>query len=303
MNTLGLSITVLTAAALLALASCGGGGGDAGTNPGNDTTAPVVTLTSPVSAAANLGASVNLDATASDDIGVSAIEFQVDGQAVGTAGSGSTHRVVLDATAYASGQHVVRVRARDAAGNTSAWASATVEFGGTRTQPAGFTRNDAWITSLSSATAMAQAPDGRWFVAQQGGALRVVKGSTLLATPFMTLNVDSTGERGLIGVALDPGFATNGYIYVYYTTAGGGTHNRISRFQAVPANADTVSAGSEMIIADLPALSATNHNGGALHFGSDGKLYVGVGDNASGGNSQDLNTPLGKVLRFNVDGH
>ncbi|HJV95254.1 MAG TPA: PQQ-dependent sugar dehydrogenase, partial [Albitalea sp.] len=77
------------------------------------------------------------------------------------------------------------------------------------------------------------------------------------------------------------------------------THNRISRFTA---NGDVVSAGSESIIADLPALSgATNHNGGALHFGDDGKLYVGVGDNADGLQAPDLNNPKGKLLRFNPD--
>jgi glucose/arabinose dehydrogenase len=117
----------------------------------------------------------------------------------------------------------------------------------------------------------------------------------------MTLSVDSTGERGLIGVTLDPNFSTNRYLYLYYTTPEGGVHNRISRFTANSLNPDIVSAGSESRIADLPLLGATNHNGGALHFGSDGKLYVGVGDNAVGANAQDLNTPLGKMLRFNVD--
>jgi glucose/arabinose dehydrogenase len=65
---------------------------------------------------------------------------------------------------------------------------------------------------------------------------------------------------------------------------------------------DIVSVGSELRIADLPALGATNHNGGAMHFGSDGKLYVAVGDNAIGANSQSLTTRLGKMLRLNDDG-
>lgn len=301
MNKLSLSITALAGAALLALASCGGGGDDAGTNPGNDSTAPVVTLTSPANAAANLGPTVDLVASATDNIAVVNIEIQVDGQSVGSA-NGGTHSMQLDTSAYASGQHVVRARARDAAGNLSAWAGATVAFGGTRTQPVGFTRNDAWITGLSSATAMAQAPDGRWFVAQQGGALRVVKNGVLLTPPFTSLVVDSTGERGLIGVALHPDFATNGWIYLYHTTPENGTHNRIVRVTANPPTSDTVSAGSTVIIAELPALGATNHNGGAMHFGADGKLYVAVGENAVQANSQDLNTPLGKMLRFNDDG-
>ena len=142
------------------------------------------------------------------------------------------------------GKHVLRVRASDAAGNTSAWASATVEFGGSRVAPAAFTRDESWVTGLDAATAIAQAPDGRFFVAQQGGALRVVKAGVLLATPFIQLTVDPNGERGLIGVTLHPNFANNGWVYLYHTTPENGTHNRISRFTVNPANPDIVSVGS-----------------------------------------------------------
>ena len=166
-------------------------------------------------------------------------------------------------------------------------------------QQAGFTRNVSYITGLSAATAFAQAPDGRIFVSQQGGAMRVVKNDALLATPFMTLTVDSSGERGLLGVAFDPNFASNNFIYVYYTATTPATHNRISRFTA---NGDMAVPGSEVPIADLPNLGATNHNGGGMHFGADGKLYVSVGENAVPANSQSLATPLGKLLRFNTDG-
>ena len=104
-------------------------------------------------------------------------------------------------------------------------------------------------------------------------------------------------------MALHPTFASNGWVYVHHTTASGGTHNRISRFTASTADPDLVQAGSEVVLVDLPALSrATNHNGGALHFGVDGKLHVGVGDNANSANSPRLDTPLGKLLRFNDDG-
>jgi len=164
---------------------------------------------------------------------------------------------------------------------------------------AGFTRDVSYITGLSAATAFAQAPDGRIFVSQQGGAMRVVKNGALLATPFMTLTVDSTGERGLLGLAFDPNFANNNFVYAYYTVPGASAHNRISRFTA---NGDVAAPGSEVIIADLPALGATNHNGGGMHFGADGKLYVSVGENANGANSQNLNNVLGKLLRFNADG-
>jgi len=147
---------------------------------------------------------------------------------------------------------------------------------------------------------MAFAPDGRLFVCQQGGQLRVIKNGSLLSTPFVSLTVDSSGERGLLGIAFDPNFATSHYLYVYYTVATSPIHNRLSRFTAA---GDTAVPGSEAIILELDNLSsATNHNGGAIHFGPDGKLYVGVGENANGANSQTLSTLLGKMLRINADG-
>lgn len=156
------------------------------------------------------------------------------------------------------------------------------------------------VTGLSSPTAMAFAPDGRLFVAEQGGRLRVVKDGSLLATAFTTVTTTSSGERGLLGVAFDPDFATTGYVYVYYTATSPATHNRLSRFTA---SGDVALAGSETILMDLDNLSsATNHNGGALHFGSDGKLYVAVGDNANGDNAQSTSNLLGKILRLNKDG-
>src|SRR4051812_14823795 len=162
------------------------------------------------------------------------------------------------------------------------------------------------VSGLSNPTAMEFAPDGRVFVCQQGGALRVVKNGSLLATPFLSLTVDSAGERGLLGVAFDPNFVANRFIYVYYTVpapTGGSAHNRVSRFTASAVNPDVVTAGSEVPILDLGNLSgATNHNGGAIHFGPDGKLYVAVGENANRANAQTLANRLGKMLRINPDG-
>jgi glucose/arabinose dehydrogenase len=167
------------------------------------------------------------------------------------------------------------------------------------TLPPGFT--ETIISGLSRPTAMEIAPDGRIFVCEQSGRLRVIKNGALLATPFLTLNVDSNGERGLLGIAFDPLFGTqNNFIYVYYTVPSTPRHNRVSRFIA---NGDTAVAGSETIILELDNLTAaTNHNGGAIHFGPDGKLYVAVGENASASNSQTLSNRLGKVLRINSDG-
>ena len=167
------------------------------------------------------------------------------------------------------------------------------------TLPTGFTET-MMANGLSSPTAMDFAPDGRLFVCLQGGNLRVIKNGALLPTPFLTLTVDSAGERGLLGVAFDPNFATNKFVYVYYTVATTPKHNRVSRFMA---NGDVAVAGSEVVILELDNLSgATNHNGGAIHFGPDGKLYIAVGENATSSNSQTLSNLLGKVLRINSDG-
>src|SRR5262249_53547217 len=115
------------------------------------------------------------------------------------------------------------------------------------TLPAGFT--ESLVSSgLSNPTSMALAPDGRLFVAQQGGQLRVIKNGALLATPFLTVTVDSSGERGLLGVAFDPAFPSVPYVYIYYTATTPATHNRVSRFTA---NGDVAAGGSETVLLDL----------------------------------------------------
>ncbi len=148
-----------------------------------DTLPPTVTISAPANFASGITGTLAFNANATDNVGVTSVEFQVDGISAGAAQTTAPYSVNVNTNNYASGQHVLRVRARDAAGNQSAWTTATVSFGGSRTQPAGFTRNQTWITGLSSATAFAQAPDGRFFVAQQGGALRVVQNGILLGTP------------------------------------------------------------------------------------------------------------------------
>ena len=173
---------------------------------------------------------------------------------------------------------------------TSPLAAATLPTGFAETQVA---------SSLASPTAMAFAPDGRLFVAEQGGKLRVIKNGTLLPTPFLTVTVNSNGERGLLGVTFDPDFPASPYVYVYYTATTPTIHNRVSRFTA---SGDTAVAGSETVLLDLNTLDAEIHNGGALHFGLDGKLYIAVGENGNAANAQTLGNLLGKILRINRDG-
>ena len=119
-------------------------------------------------------------------------------------------------------------------------ASVSVAIVNAATLPPGFTETS--ITGLSNPTAMEIAPDGRIFVCQQGGSLRVIKNGVLLSTPFLTLSVDPNGERGLLGIAFDPNFASNNFLYVYYTVPSTPRHNRVSRFTA---NGDVVVPGSE----------------------------------------------------------
>jgi glucose/arabinose dehydrogenase len=165
--------------------------------------------------------------------------------------------------------------------------------------PPGFSES-VIASGISSPTAMGFAPDGRLFICQQNGALRVIKNDALLAAPFLTVTTDSSGERGLLGVAFDPDFANNQRVYIYYTVPGSPPHNRVSRFIA---SGDVAVNGSETVILELDSLStASNHNGGAIHFGLDGKLYVAVGENANSANSQTLANLLGKMLRINADG-
>lgn len=152
---------------------------------------------------------------------------------------------------------------------------------------------------------MAFAPDGRIFVAEQPGRLRVIKNGQLLPSPFVDLTrlVDSRGERGLLGVAFDPAFGSNGYVYLYYTkkaTRKTPAHNRVVRYTA---RGDGAASGSAKLLLKLNNLSsAQNHNGGALNFGTDGRLYIAVGDNADGENAQTTKNLLGKMLRINKTG-
>ena len=165
----------------------------------------------------------------------------------------------------------------------------------------GFTETQV-TGGLANPVAMEFAPDGRLFVSEQAGRVRVVKNGVLLATPFVDLTnqVDSAGERGVVGIAFDPNFASNRYVYIYYTAKTPVPHNRVSRFTA---SGDVAIAGSEVVIFELNNLSASMfHNGGAIHFGLDGKLYVATGDSNVSDNADSFQNLLGKILRINADG-
>lgn len=160
-----------------------------------------------------------------------------------------------------------------------------------------------YMTGLNWPVALGFASDGRIFFNERyTGSIRIVQNNALLATPFITLpSTDASGERGLLGLALDPGFPSTPYVYAYQTfinSTSGTTYNGIVR---ILASGNT--GVSYTVILRLPDLStATNHNGGVIAFGPDKKLYAVVGENADPALSQDKLNPMGKVLRMNTDG-
>ena len=164
--------------------------------------------------------------------------------------------------------------------------------------PAGFV--ESRITGFTSPTAMAVAPDGRLFVCEHAGAVMVVKNGVRLSRAFLYVSVHQYAERGLVGVQVDPNFAQNGYVYIYYPAKTPTIHFRLSRFTA---DGDVAVPGSEVALFDLPTLGASDwHNGGGIQFGPDGKLYLSVGENNQPNLSQSLNSVMGKILRLNPDG-
>ncbi len=175
------------------------------------------------------------------------------------------------------------------------------------------------VGNLKDPVSMAFAPDGRLFILERiTGNIRILDpDGVLLPEPFATLDVPPQQHRsgGLRSMAFDPDFASNGYIYVFYTKQFPvKRHNRVSRFTADPNNPDRVLAGSELVLMELPfndhpSGSSGSHNGGAVFFGADGYLYFTTGDGwqASGGygagdNVQSLSTFTGKLFRIAKDG-
>lgn len=166
--------------------------------------------------------------------------------------------------------------------------------------PAGFSES-VYVAGFDTPTAQAFAPDGRLFVLEKAGKVRVVTaGGALNSTPFVSLNVDTAQDRGLVALAFDPNFQSNGFLYLWYSkTDSAGTRTRLSRFTASSSNANIAQPGSELVLLEVP--HATNiHTGGAMGFGADGMLYLGVGDGGESFHAQDLSDLRGKVLRLNV---
>lgn len=163
--------------------------------------------------------------------------------------------------------------------------------------------------SFTKPVALRQSPTitDRWYVAEQSGRIKTFRTNDSVATDFANLTSlvsDAGNEMGLLGLAFHPEFATNNYVYVYYSAAGGPLNHQsvISRFTAT--NATTLDLSSELVMLRIDQ-PYTNHNGGNILFGPDGYLYIGMGDGGSSGDpldyAQNISSLLGKMLRIDVD--
>ncbi|MFN2513575.1 MAG: PQQ-dependent sugar dehydrogenase [Pyrinomonadaceae bacterium] len=164
------------------------------------------------------------------------------------------------------------------------------------------------ITGLSQPVSMTHAGDGsgRIFVAEQTGRIRIIRNGTLSSAPFLNIStrISTGGERGLLGLAFPPGFATKQYFYVNYTNPAGNIV--VARYRVSVSDVDIADFNSEQVVLVVNHPNFANHNGGQLAFSSrDGFLYVGTGDGGGGGdtsnNAQNGNQLLGKILRIDVE--
>jgi glucose/arabinose dehydrogenase len=168
---------------------------------------------------------------------------------------------------------------------------------GVAAPPADFQTSLVLGDGLDGPSGFEIAPDGRIFILERSGKIKIVKNGQLLPTPFADLPSEDTGDRGLIGVAFDPDFGiSNHYVYFYYT--GDDLLNHLVRFNA----AEDVGTDGPFELFRTSSPSQLLHVGGSIRFGPDGKLYFAVGDNGNGALAQELGNPHGKILRINKDG-
>ncbi|MFS4428864.1 PQQ-dependent sugar dehydrogenase [Chryseobacterium sp. S90] len=164
---------------------------------------------------------------------------------------------------------------------------------------------EEFATGLTSPVEITNANDSRLFVVQQNGIIKIIQpNGTINTTNF--LNISSKiifgGERGLLGLAFHPQYATNGYFFVYYNNPAGNII--VARYSVSSTDSNVADPASEKILLNIPK-PFDNHNGGSIHFAPDGKLWIITGDGGSGGdpnnNAQNKNVLLGKMLRIDVD--
>jgi glucose/arabinose dehydrogenase len=200
--------------------------------------------------------------------------------------------------------HLCRLLARTGLSLTLGLSASACSEDGIAGPPVGTgARLEQVAAGLSSPLYLTAPPaDARLFIVEKTGGIRIVKEGLLLEAPFLDLSAKVSGgsEQGLLGLAFDPGYTTNGRFVVHYTDLAGNTV--LSRLQ-VSADPDRADPASELVVLTA-AQPAANHNGGQVLFGPDGFLYLGLGDGGGGGDpqghGQDLSGLLGSILRIDV---
>lgn len=160
-------------------------------------------------------------------------------------------------------------------------------------------RVETVLTNMDKPIAMAFDPAGRLFYTEkESGKVRLFANGTLQPNPVITFPVNAGGEQGLLGIALDPNFNSNHFIYVYYTNSSP-LENRVARF----VESNGTGSNPQTIFTSPDDAQCSNHNGGNIHFGPDGKFYISIGDDGcTPQNAQNVAVPNGKMHRINPDG-
>lgn len=300
---------LMTSTLAIALASCGGGDGGT-TTPPVANRAPVFTSQPAVSLAENITTVYN--ATATDEDG-NTITFSISGGADGalfaitpTGGLTFINAPDFENPADADGNNVyqVQLKASDGTASVTQDLAVTVTNAGAdgfrvRRISAGFNQ------PLFAAARPGTTATNRMYVVEKGGLIRILDTTTgtIAATPFLDVSaqISTSGERGLLGMAFAPDYATSRAFYVFLTNTSGAIE--IRKYTSTAAAPDVADPASSTVIITIPHPGADNHNGGWIGFGPDGNLYLAVGDGGGVGdpnnNAQNTNSLLGKILRIN----
>jgi glucose/arabinose dehydrogenase len=263
-----------------------------------DVTPPTVAMSAPADNT-TVADIVPVSATADDNVGVSGVQFLVDGSPSGAEDTTAPYALNWDSRAVANGAHSLAARARDAAGNVSTSPAITVNVAN-----ADYFQNEILATGFSLPTTFEFLPDGRMLVGELQGRIKVLPPPYTQAASALFLQITNIGsagvQQGIYDIALDPSFATNHLYYVFYTL-GSPNHDRVSRFTANATLTGTV-AGSEFVLYEDPQTANAEHHGGSLNFANDGKLLFTTGEHFNSSVSPLLTSPRGKVHRINKDG-
>ena len=305
-----LSRAVLFIAGGLTLASCGGGGNDGTFTPQPDTTPDAFSFIDATDVALSALVTSNTvtitGMDAASPISVSGGEYSLGCGATFVSSPGTVNpdqQVCVRHTSAATpgtATHTVLTVGGVNGTFTSTTAAAPPAIALERVFPA---------LSFSQPVAMQQAPGdaSRWFVVEQRGVIRVLANNDAAAATTVFIDISSLvgasdGERGLLNMAFDPDFATNGFVYLSYTRSGSSVVSYVSRFTSTDGG-QTLEPASELVVLTLPQ-PYNNHNGGQLAFGPDGYLYVGFGDGGAANDpenrAQDTTSLWGSIIRIDV---